>query len=182
MPAANLAELFFGRARELGGRPRYRVRHATGWREVSWAEMERRVLAIAAGLLELGVEPGDRVALLSGTRAEWMEIDFAILACGATLFLFVRQGYDTSTGLVSGYMVTLLMLALYIPQFLRERDRTPYSPFVAWCKLLGNGLVIGFCVLVYPDNHFLQAICGITLVLDVYYVFLFHTRSKVAAA
>ena len=79
-------------------------------------------------------------------------------------------------------MVTLLMSALYIPQFLRERDRTPYSPFVAWCKLLGNGLVIGFCVLVYPDNHFLQAICGITLVLDVYYVFLFHTRSKVAAA
>ena len=65
MPAANLAELFFARARELAGHPRYRVRGADGWREVSWAEMERRVLAIAAGLLDMGVEPGDRVALLS---------------------------------------------------------------------------------------------------------------------
>jgi hypothetical protein len=106
----------------------------------------------------------------------------AILAFAATIYLMVRQGYDTSTGLVSGYMATLLMSALYIPQFFRERDRTPYSPFVAWCKLLGNGLVIGFCVLVYPDNHFLQALCAITLVLDVYYVFLFHTRRVPRAA
>lgn len=83
MPAANLAGLFFARARELAGHPRYRVRGADGWREVSWAEMEGRVLAIAAGLLDMGAEPRDRVALLSGTRAEWMEIDFAILACGA---------------------------------------------------------------------------------------------------
>jgi long-chain acyl-CoA synthetase len=45
--------------------------------------MEQRVLEIAAGLLELGVAPGDRVALLAATRPEWMEIDFAILACGA---------------------------------------------------------------------------------------------------
>jgi hypothetical protein len=111
-----------------------------------------------------------------------VSVSLAILAFCATLFLFVRQGYDTSTGLLSGYMVTLLMSALYIPQFFRERDRTPYSPFVAWCKLLGNGLVIGFCVLVYPDNHFLQSICGITLVLDVYYVFLFHTRRGPAPA
>ncbi len=134
---------------------------------------------IVWGLLRYGVRRVATKRLREYFRAS---VSLAILAFGATLFLFVRQGYDTSTGLVSGYMVTLLMSALYIPQFLRERDRTPYSPFVAWCKLLGNGLVIGFCVLVYPDNHFLQAMCGITLVLDVYYVFLFHTRSKVAAA
>jgi long-chain acyl-CoA synthetase len=34
-------------------------------------------------LIEGGVEPGDRVALLSATRAEWMEADLAILAAGA---------------------------------------------------------------------------------------------------
>jgi long-chain acyl-CoA synthetase len=45
--------------------------------------MEQRVLEIAAGLIELGVAPGDRVALVAATRPEWMEIDFAILACGA---------------------------------------------------------------------------------------------------
>lgn len=106
----------------------------------------------------------------------------AILAWTATLLLLVRQGYDAPTGIVSGYMVTLLMSALYIPQFFRERDRTPYSPFVAWCKLLGNGLVIGFCGLAYPENAFLLTLCGVTLVLDLYYVWLFHTRRVSAPA
>ena len=46
----------------------------------------------------------------------------AILAFAAALYLLVRQGYDTSTGLVSGYMATLMMSALYIPQFFREND------------------------------------------------------------
>jgi long-chain acyl-CoA synthetase len=82
-PVANLAELFFRRARELAGHPRYRHRTDGGWREVTWGEMEERVLALAAALVDLGVAPGDRVALLAATRAEWMEIDFAILACGA---------------------------------------------------------------------------------------------------
>ena len=83
MPYANLAEMFFTRARELATRPRYRYRVADGWREVTWQTMAERVRAIAAGLIDLGVAPGDRVALLSNTRPEWMEIDFAILACGA---------------------------------------------------------------------------------------------------
>src|SRR5947199_354813 len=83
MSYANLAEMFFRRAGELATRPRYRYRVADGWREVTWQTMAERVRAIAAGLIDSGVAPGDRVALLSNTRPEWMEIDFAILACGA---------------------------------------------------------------------------------------------------
>jgi long-chain acyl-CoA synthetase len=75
--------MFFDRAAELRDRPRYRHFVGGGWREVSWATMATRVRQLAAGLLEMGVAAGDRVALLSGTRAEWMEIDFAILATGA---------------------------------------------------------------------------------------------------
>jgi hypothetical protein len=37
-------------------------------------------------------------------------------------------------------------------------------------------------VLVYPENHFLHALCGITLVLDLYYVYLFHARRAPAPA
>src|SRR5438132_7765842 len=83
MSYANLAEMFFKRAQELAARPRYRYRVADGWRDVTWQTMAERVRAIAAGLIDSGVAPGDRVALLSNTRPEWMEIDFAILACGA---------------------------------------------------------------------------------------------------
>ncbi|MGH7894139.1 MAG: AMP-dependent synthetase/ligase [Candidatus Binatia bacterium] len=83
VPYANLAQMFFTRAHELADRPRYRHRDDTGWHEVTWAETRDRVRAIAAALIEDGVRPGDRIALLSATRPEWMEIDFAILACGA---------------------------------------------------------------------------------------------------
>ena len=83
MPYDSLPQMFFDRARALADRPRYRVRRGDGWREVTWAEMAERVQDLAAGLLELGVAAGDRVALLSATRAEWMEVDLATLACGA---------------------------------------------------------------------------------------------------
>ena len=134
---------------------------------------------IVWGLLRYGVRHLQTPRLREYFR---LSVVLAILAFAATIFLMVRQGYDTSTGLVSGYMATLLMSALYIPQFFREWDRTPYSAFVAWCKLLGNGLVIGFCLLVYPENHFLHTLCGATLVLDVYYTWLFHTRRVPQAA
>ena len=79
----SLPQMFFHRARALAGRPRYRSRSGDVWHEVTWQQMAERVLDVAAGLLELGVSAGDRVALLAATRAEWMEIDLAVLACGA---------------------------------------------------------------------------------------------------
>jgi len=79
----SLPQMFFERARALASRPRYRFRTGDDWREVTWEQMAERVLDLAAGLLEMGVAPGDRVALLSATRAEWMEVDLATLACGA---------------------------------------------------------------------------------------------------
>ena len=83
MSYSNLAHMFFTRAAELGDRPRYRVYDEGRWRDVSWTTMAERVRAIAIALIDAGVTPGERVALLSATRAEWMEMDFAILACGA---------------------------------------------------------------------------------------------------
>jgi long-chain acyl-CoA synthetase len=83
MAFTNLPQMFFQRAGELASKPRYRTRTADGWRDVTWRDMAEGVREIAAGLLALGVAPGDKVALLSATRAEWMEIDFGILACGA---------------------------------------------------------------------------------------------------
>lgn len=52
------------------------------WRQASWAELGRQVDAVSAGLLRAGIEPGDRVALLSNTRVEWPVIDLGIVGAG----------------------------------------------------------------------------------------------------
>ena len=64
-----------------------------GWVNVTAAEFARAVLDVAKGLIAAGVEPGDRVALMSKTRYEWTLFDFAILAIGAV----VVPIYETSS-------------------------------------------------------------------------------------
>jgi long-chain acyl-CoA synthetase len=53
------------------------------WQDLTCAEFHEQVVALARGLLAAGVEPGERVALMSRTRYEWTLIDYAIWACGA---------------------------------------------------------------------------------------------------
>ena len=78
----NLATMFFTQARRFGERPRYRHKRGGRWQEVSWTTCAERVQAMARGLARLGLQPGERVALLAATRAEWMEFDLAVLAAG----------------------------------------------------------------------------------------------------
>ncbi len=54
-----------------------------GWTSVTWQQVGQRVELLAAGLISLGIKPEERVALASGTRYEWVVVDFAILAAGA---------------------------------------------------------------------------------------------------
>ncbi|MGW1144977.1 AMP-dependent synthetase/ligase [Streptomyces sp. NPDC002454] len=67
---------------------RYPVPSASGrgpdeWRSLTWGQTAERVYAIAAGLVDLGVAPEERVALMSATRVEWILVDLGILCAGA---------------------------------------------------------------------------------------------------
>ncbi|MGW6695847.1 AMP-dependent synthetase/ligase [Rhodococcus sp. NPDC054953] len=53
------------------------------WVDVTAAEFADLVTGVAKGLIQGGVQPGDRVVLLSATRFEWTLLDFAIWAAGA---------------------------------------------------------------------------------------------------
>lgn len=53
------------------------------WVSVTAAEFLQEVYDVAKGLIAAGIEPGDRVAILSSTRYEWSLLDFAIWAAGA---------------------------------------------------------------------------------------------------
>jgi long-chain acyl-CoA synthetase len=76
----NLVALFLTRAREKGDKPFLRAKREGEWRSVSWAEAARQVAALAASLERIGVQPGDRVCLVSENRPEWLIADLGIMA------------------------------------------------------------------------------------------------------
>ena len=55
------------------------------WRELSYAELGTAIRDTARGFVALGLEPGDRVALLAETRPEWTLADLALLAAGCVV-------------------------------------------------------------------------------------------------
>jgi long-chain acyl-CoA synthetase len=55
------------------------------WVELSYRELGTRAAAIARGLMALGIERGDRVAILSNTRPEWTIADAAVMCAGAAV-------------------------------------------------------------------------------------------------
>src|SRR5829696_7583463 len=58
---------------------------APGRAAISYTELGRAIHEIAGGLAALGVERGDHVAILAGTRPEWTLADLGALAAGATV-------------------------------------------------------------------------------------------------
>jgi long-chain acyl-CoA synthetase len=79
-----LAEVVFSRAATNPDEVMLRRRPADGqWQDVTAAEFSSQVAALAKGLVAAGIQPGDRVALMSRTRYEWTLADYAIWAAGA---------------------------------------------------------------------------------------------------
>ncbi|MFD4501715.1 AMP-dependent synthetase/ligase [Streptomyces sp. NPDC058457] len=86
---------------------RYPVPAASGqgpddWKSLSWAQAAERVYAIAAGLIELGIQPEQRVALAASTRVEWILADLGILCAGAaTTTVYPQTNAEESAFILS---------------------------------------------------------------------------------
>jgi long-chain acyl-CoA synthetase len=93
-PAARTGEAGRGGATTLATRVRdwadaypdrvaMRHKHLGIWQEVSWADYWQAAREVGHALIELGIEPGDRVAVHSENRIEWLFTDVATLAARA---------------------------------------------------------------------------------------------------
>jgi long-chain acyl-CoA synthetase len=89
----NLVQMFFARAAAKGDAPFLWAKSDGRWQAVSWAEAKRQVIALADSLRRIGVEPGDRVLLVSENRPEWLISDLAIMAAGCVTV----PAYTTNT-------------------------------------------------------------------------------------
>ncbi len=82
-----LAETVIGQflltARKKGAATAARYRVGDSWQTLTWSALAERAAAWSDGLLALGVQPGDRVAIIGPTRVEWAVADIATMAARA---------------------------------------------------------------------------------------------------
>ena len=87
--------LFWDRVTRCPHKVAFREKRLGVWKETTWGELGARVRTCAYGLMELGVDPGEHVAILSEDRSEWFVSDLAILSIGAvTVGLFPTDGAE----------------------------------------------------------------------------------------
>nr|WP_202881286.1 AMP-dependent synthetase/ligase [Pedococcus badiiscoriae] len=77
-------------------------KEGTRWIDVTAAEFDRDVRAVAKGLIASGIAPGDRVAIMCKTRYEWTLTDFAIWTAGAVTVPI----YETSSAEQVSWILT----------------------------------------------------------------------------
>ncbi|MEE1802648.1 MULTISPECIES: AMP-dependent synthetase/ligase [unclassified Streptomyces] len=101
------------------------------WRSLSWGEASKRVYAVAAGLIALGVRPEERVALASATRVEWILADLGVMCAGAaTTTVYPSTNTEESAYILSDSQSRVL-IAEDAAQLAKARERRAELPGLA---------------------------------------------------
>src|ERR1051326_3903159 len=82
-PSVKLFDLLRIQAGTRPNEPATAGEYKPRWEKLSWGDYHAQARTCAAALIEHGIQPGDRVVLLSENRPEWLVADMGILAAGA---------------------------------------------------------------------------------------------------
>jgi long-chain acyl-CoA synthetase len=118
-----------GRAAGLFG-DRVAVRHKAGdgWQDVTFAQVGEIVTEIGLGLIDLGIQPGDRVCILANTRPEWAYSSFAITSAGGTVVPIYQTNSPEECEWVAGNSEAVALIAedeAQAAKVFEVRDRLP---------------------------------------------------------
>ncbi|MBI5531237.1 MAG: long-chain fatty acid--CoA ligase [Deltaproteobacteria bacterium] len=126
--ASTIIEMFETQLKAGGHRAALRSKRGGRWTTATWDEWNRKSRAIAAALIGAGVAKGDRVAILSNTREEWVVADIAILMAGAiTVPVYPTLTPDETVGILqdSGAIVVMAESPQAAEKFLRPGSGDP---------------------------------------------------------
>ncbi|MBC2744348.1 MAG: AMP-binding protein [Desulfosarcina sp.] len=93
------------------------------WDSATWNQYYDRSRAVGLGLAALGVEKGDRVALLSENRLEWLYTDMGTLGIGACLVPI----YTTLTADEVAYIVGNAEVKILVVEDLVQAEKALYA-------------------------------------------------------
>src|SRR3954471_4334331 len=124
-----MADLF-GRAAESRGDHAF-ARHKVGdeWRDISYADAWSTIREIGLGLIDLGVEGGDRVCILGNTRPEWSLADFGAASAGAVVVPIYQTNSPKECEWVAGNSEAVAVIAedaAQVAKIIEVRDALPH--------------------------------------------------------
>ncbi len=92
-PQANVSDLLVERVKATPQLALFAVPDGDGWRDITAAEFQAQVIALATGFAAAGVEQGDKVGFIARTTYDWTLVDFALFFAGAVMVPI----YETSS-------------------------------------------------------------------------------------
>lgn len=128
MDEETLARVFWDRVARTPTAPAQQFKRGSEWVTLSWAEEGEIVRDLALGLLALGRQKGDAVALLSGSRVEWSHADFAILSAGCvTVPVYPTYPPELIAYVINDSQARTLIVedAVQLAKALEVRDKMP---------------------------------------------------------
>jgi len=123
-----LATMFWSRVDTSADRPAQMSKRHGAWITLTWREVGEVVRELALGLIALGRQPGDTVALLSTSRAEWVQADFAIFSAGCiTVPVYPTYPPDLIAYVIndSGARTIIVEDPGQLAKVLEAREKTP---------------------------------------------------------
>jgi len=120
--------MFWNRVDKSADRPAQMSKRHGAWTTLTWREVGEAVRELALGLLALGRQPGDTIALLSTSRAEWVQADFAIFSAGCiTVPVYPTYPPDLIAYVIndSGARTIIVEDPGQLAKVLEAREKTP---------------------------------------------------------
>lgn len=127
-PNANIADLLIERVKATPSLALFAVPQGAGWRDITAAEFEREVIALAKGFVAAGIEPGDKVAFIARTTYEWTLVDFALFFAGAVMVPVYETSSPSQISWIlsdSGAIAVLAESAEHAARVAEIRDEVP---------------------------------------------------------
>jgi long-chain acyl-CoA synthetase len=123
-----IADLIGRAAEQYGDRVAARHKVDGAWADVTYARVGENVREIGLGLIDLGIQPGDRVCILATTRIEWTYCDFAISSAGAIVVPIYPTNSPEECAWVAGDSEAVAVVcenAEQLRKIVAVRDRLP---------------------------------------------------------
>jgi long-chain acyl-CoA synthetase len=102
-----------------------------GWKSLTWGQAAGRVFAIAAGLMDLGVRPEERVAIAANTSVDWILADLGVMCAGAATTTVYPSTNADETAFILADSGSRVLIAEDAAQLAKARQRRAELPDLA---------------------------------------------------